>query len=86
MAAAQKRMPNLQVITFYQEGAGEAGVKGGLMNAVRLPSWPRSETDVFMCGPIGFMKQQWKELLALGVPAEKLHREVFGPEALDHLL
>lgn len=86
VAAAQKRMPNLQVITFYQEGAGEAGVKGGLMDAARLPSWPRTETDVFMCGPTGFMKQQWKELLALGVPAAKLHREVFGPEALDHLL
>ena len=86
VASALKRMPNLQVITFYQEGAGEPGVKGGLMNAARLPSWPRTETDVYMCGPTGFMQQQWKELLALGVPAARLHREVFGPEALDHLL
>ena len=86
IAAAQKRMPNLQVITFYEESAGEVGVKDGLMNAARLPSWPRSETDVYMCGPIGFMQEQWKQLLALGVPAAKLHREVFGPEALDHLL
>lgn len=86
VAAAQKRMPNLRVVTFYQEGAGEAGVESGLMDAARLPAWPRTEADVFMCGPIGFMQQQWNELLALGVPASKLHREVFGPEALDHLL
>lgn len=86
VAEAQKRMPNLEVITFYQEGAEEAGVNSGMMNAARLPSWQRSEAKVYMCGPIGFMQQQWKELLELGVPAANLHREVFGPEALEHLL
>jgi nitric oxide dioxygenase len=32
------------------------------------------------------MQAQWLALLHAGVPAAKLHREVFGPELLDHLL
>jgi nitric oxide dioxygenase len=28
----------------------------------------------------------WHDLVAAGVPPARLHREVFGPEALDHLL
>jgi nitric oxide dioxygenase len=32
------------------------------------------------------MQAQWLGLLYRGVPAPKLHREVFGPELLDHLL
>jgi nitric oxide dioxygenase len=32
------------------------------------------------------MQQQWKGLREAGAPQERLHREVFGPEALDHIL
>jgi nitric oxide dioxygenase len=32
------------------------------------------------------MQAQWLGLLNAGVPAARLHREVFGPELLDHLL
>ncbi len=81
--AAMARMPNLQVITFYEEGAGALA---GRMDLARLPSWPRTETDVWMCGPLPFMQVQWQALVAAGVPASRLHREVFGPEALDHIL
>jgi nitric oxide dioxygenase len=41
---------------------------------------------VWLCGPHKFMQAQWLSLLHLGVPAGRLHREVFGPELLDHLL
>jgi nitric oxide dioxygenase len=85
IAAAQARMPNLQVVTFYEEGA-EGAALPGRMDVARLPSWPRTETNVFMCGPVGFMQQQWKGLREAGAPQERLHREVFGPEALDHIL
>jgi nitric oxide dioxygenase len=32
------------------------------------------------------MQAQWNALLAVGAPLARLHREVFGPDLLDHLL
>lgn len=86
IAAAKAAMPNLQVVTFYEDTDAAHHVTEGRMTLSKLPSWPRSETDVYLCGPLAFMQEQWKALLAAGVPLERLHREVFGPEALDHLL
>lgn len=81
--AAIARMPHLQVTTFYEHGAG--GLEGR-MDIARLPAWERTGTEVYMCGPLPFMQAQWKALLAAGVPPARLHREVFGPEALEHIL
>lgn len=72
-------MPNLSVVTFYEDVQGR-------MDVAKLPAWPREEAEVWMCGPHKFMQAQWLSLLYLGVPAARLHREVFGPELLDHLL
>ncbi|MEJ7807103.1 MAG: globin domain-containing protein [Telluria sp.] len=83
VAAASALMPNLQVITFYEAGGGALD---GRMEVARLPSWPRTEADVYLCGPLPFLQAQWQALVAAGVPAALLHREVFGPEALDHIL
>ncbi len=76
------RMPNLRMINFYEEGGGALA---GRMEVARLPAWPRSETNVYLCGPLPFMRTQWMDLVALGVPVTRLHREVFGPELLDYL-
>lgn len=85
VAQARKAMPNLVVATFYENGAA-AGAKAGRMEVGQLPSWPKQEADVYLCGPLPFMQAQWKGLIEAGVPVARLHREVFGPEALDHLL
>jgi len=87
LAAASAVMPNLKVVRFYEMAAQDAGrdILAGRMEAIRLPSWPRTETDVYLCGPLGFMREQWRALVAAGVPAARLHREVFGPEMLDYL-
>ncbi len=85
IAAAQARMPHLHVVSFHEEGDAE-GVLKGKMELARLPSWPRGETEVYMCGPLPFMQAQWNALLAAGAPASRLHREVFGPDLLDNLL
>ncbi|MGX9221590.1 NO-inducible flavohemoprotein [Massilia varians] len=85
IAAAKARMPHLHVVTFYEEEEASAALKGK-MELARLPSWPRGETDVYMCGPLPFMQAQWNALLAAGAPASRLHREVFGPDLLDNLL
>jgi nitric oxide dioxygenase len=86
IAALKELMPNLQVVTFYEQVGEEPDAKAGRMDVAQLPSWPRGETDVWICGPLGFMQEQWKSLVIVGVPLTRLHREVFGPEALDHLL
>ncbi len=86
IALAQTVMPNLNVVTFYEDTEGAPGAIAGRMDVAALPAWPRGEANVYLCGPIGFLQAQWKALLAAGVPVTRLHREVFGPEALDHML
>ena len=86
VAQAQACMPNLRVVTFYEDCKGAEGALAGRMDASRLPAWPRTETNVYLCGPLAFMQSQWDCLLGAGVPPSRLHREVFGPEALEHLL
>lgn len=86
VAAAKARMPYLNVVTFYEQAGGAADVLEGVMDVARLPAWPRTETDVYLCGPLPFMQAQWNALLAAGAPVERLHREVFGPDLLDNLL
>ncbi|HEY0065465.1 MAG TPA: globin domain-containing protein [Telluria sp.] len=86
IAAARAAMPNLQVVTFYEAPQEGSDALRGRMEVARLPSWPRTETNVYLCGPLPFMQTQWQALVGAGVPVTRLHREVFGPEALDHLL
>lgn len=91
VAAAKIAMPNLTTVTFYESmpqpaQEQEQGWMKGLMDIARLPAWPRGETDVYLCGPTGFMRAQWLGLVAAGVPVAHLHREVFGPDLLEHLL
>ncbi|EGF32102.1 Flavohemoprotein (Hemoglobin-like protein, Nitric oxide dioxygenase) [Oxalobacteraceae bacterium IMCC9480] len=82
IAAAQRLMPNLQVVTFYLAPSDD-GAHTGLMNIAMLPDWPHAHADVYLCGPTGFMKAQWQALVLAGVPVTRLHREVFGPDLLD---
>jgi nitric oxide dioxygenase len=78
------------VFNFYESldstDAAQANVHEGVMDVRKLPAWPKTEANVYMCGPTGFMKTQWLSLIEGGVPAANLHREVFGPELLDYLM
>lgn len=84
--AARAVMPNLRVALFYEDAAGSAAAKPGRMQAAQLPAWLHAEANVYMCGPLPFMQEQWLGLVGAGVPVTRLHREVFGPDLLDHLL
>jgi nitric oxide dioxygenase len=55
------------------------------MKLASLPEWSRAEADVYLCGPVPFMQKQWRSLVEAGVPVERLHREVFGPELLNYV-
>jgi nitric oxide dioxygenase len=56
------------------------------MDIGKLPAWPREKAEVWLCGPHKFMQAQWLALLHAACRPARLHREVFGPELLDHLL
>jgi len=84
--ALKVAMPNLSVVKFYEDLQGAADAVEGRMDVTRLPAWPHEEADVYLCGPHKFMQAQWLALINAGVPVARLHREVFGPELLDHLL
>jgi nitric oxide dioxygenase len=86
IAAARAAMPHLKVATFYETLDGAADAFEGMMDVNAMPSWPRSEAKVYLCGPLPFMQAQWLALVGAGVPVTHLHREVFGPDMLDHLL
>ncbi|RJG05038.1 NO-inducible flavohemoprotein [Noviherbaspirillum cavernae] len=87
IAAARKVMPNLRTATFYEEASGDddAATHPGRMEVSGLPAWSLADAGVYLCGPVEFMQTQWRALLDAGVPAVRLHREVFGPELLNYL-
>ena len=74
-------------IGLLERDAREAGVglhvlwdeRDGLLNAQRIaqavPQW--RDADVWFCGPAGFGQALEQGLQALGLPAERLHRELF---------
>lgn len=88
LALASAAMPNLDAITFYEAAESTAGASyvPGKMQLNKLPQWEVATTNVYICGPLSFMKEQWADLVSLGVPPIRLHREVFGPDLLDHLI
>lgn len=86
VAALASAMPNLKLVTFYEDKGADQEAIAGRMDVARLPAWPVEQAEVYLCGPHKFMQAQWLGLLHRGVPAARLHREVFGPELLDHLL
>ena len=89
LAFAATQLPNLRVATFFEtpsasEREGIDYTFAGRMDIARL-ALP-ADADYLLCGPAAFMQTQWRALRDAGVPAERMHREVFGPDALDHLL
>ena len=87
VAQARKVMPDLQVVTFYEDESDcdEVSAFAGRMTLSKLPGWAHDQADVYLCGPVEFMQEQWRALIGAGVPASRLHREVFGPELLNYL-
>jgi nitric oxide dioxygenase len=87
VAAAKKTMPNLQVVTFYEDDndCNGAATIAGRMTLDKLPGWAHDQANVYLCGPVEFMQEQWRALVEAGVPADRMHREVFGPELLNYV-
>ena len=56
----------------------EPGTREGLMSLreVDLPA----NASLYLCGPLPFMKHIRNEAISAGIPATKIHYEVFGPD------
>lgn len=39
-----------------------------------------ADAQVYLCGPLPFMESARETLLARGLPVERIHYEVFGPD------
>jgi nitric oxide dioxygenase len=39
-----------------------------------------TDADVFMCGPLPFMRDARSELIRRGLPSTRIRYEVFGPD------
>jgi len=42
-------------------------------------SLPLTNGEFYLCGPVGFMMFVKQQLLTLGVEADRIHYELFGP-------
>lgn len=86
IAEAQQQLPLLQSNIFIENESTQADAKIGRMHLRDIPEVALNTGKIYLCGPDGFMKAQWDALLVIGVKPEQIHREVFGPDLLGHLL
>ncbi|WP_106399661.1 globin domain-containing protein [Actinocorallia populi] len=70
-------LPNGELHLWYEEaGAPEARVGRADLGVLSLPEG----ATAYLCGSLPFMRAVRGDLLGLGVPARKVHYEVFGPD------
>lgn len=69
-------------ITWYQEMSRSAqdNERHGLMSFSGA-NLPVEDGDFYLCGPVSFMKFAHDQLVELGVSADRIHYEMFGPHA-----
>lgn len=85
--ALAKGHGGVTVTTFYSEPlardrAGETHDVDGFVTVDWLKAnTPLADADFYLCGPTPFLKSFVQGLAGAGVPADRIHYEVFGPSA-----
>jgi nitric oxide dioxygenase len=75
-------LPDARAVFWYEHPEGDTGtdatVRTGLMDLtdIELPA----DAQVYLCGPIPFMRAVRAQLRDAGVPADRIRYEVFGPD------
>ncbi|MBN8282199.1 globin domain-containing protein [Zoogloea sp.] len=64
--------------------AHDAHAFPGRMDLSRIEALP-DDGDFYLCGPLPFMQTQRRWLLGAGIPRERIHYEVFGPDLFGEL-
>lgn len=84
---AASSLPGLRTALFSESSpAGVAGVEAGTMQLSDALFGPFADADFYLCGPQAFMRSLWSSLVGRGVSPARIHREVFGPDLLEHLV
>lgn len=87
---AARVLPDFKAHVFLESGEAEAfasrPAQPGRMTVDAFLDGKVADADFYLCGPLPFMQAQRAALLAGGVPAARIHREVFGPDLLDDIL
>ncbi|GGP66265.1 globin domain-containing protein [Saccharothrix coeruleofusca] len=71
-------LTDVDQFTWYEEGDGG---RRGLVDVDAIPL--TEDTTAYLCGPVPFMHRVRAGLLRRGLPADRVHYEVFGPGMLD---
>lgn len=80
----QESYPQLRIVTAYEfprdrDILGEDYHHAGRLDLAQLDaSLLPLDADYYLCGPMPFMAEQHKKLLARGIKAEQIHSEAFG--------
>jgi nitric oxide dioxygenase len=72
------RLSSFENILFYENGELPSGARRGLVRADDIPVVP--DAVAYLCGPLPFMRDVRNSLLRRGMPAERIHYEVFGAD------
>ncbi|MFI6935390.1 globin domain-containing protein [Streptomyces sp. NPDC050287] len=74
-----RALPNARHHLWYEvpgDQAPEAGTGQADLSSLHIPA----DVTAYLCGPLPFMRAVRGDLLRHGVPAERIHYEVFGPD------
>ncbi|GLR09574.1 nitric oxide dioxygenase [Mixta theicola] len=79
---------NLHIFIAYEnvkenEVAGKDYHMQGRLDLNALPAeYLPKDADYYLCGPVPFMQEQYRTLIGLGIPQEKIYSEAFGTGGL----
>jgi nitric oxide dioxygenase len=85
IGAIAERMPNLARHVWYRVPAADdvAGrdydIAGQMTLDACAGTLDNPEMHYYFCGPVGFMQSIGSQLVSMGVGADRIHYEVFGP-------
>ena len=84
------KYPRLNTITAYEfpHASDKLGEDYEITGRLDLSSIDSAllpiNADYYLCGPMPFMAEQQKTLIARGIPAENIHSEAFGTGGVKH--
>ncbi|GAB3620943.1 FAD-binding oxidoreductase [Glutamicibacter endophyticus] len=79
MLDSLRQLPQATLSTWFEHGPLPEAYESrqGLMD---LTGHVDEHSELYLCGPLPFMHALRSQALSLGVPAQKIHYEVFGPD------
>ncbi|WP_313814912.1 globin domain-containing protein [Glutamicibacter sp.] len=79
MLQSVQALPQASISTWFERGElpQDLNAKAGFMDLTGALS---EDSHVYLCGPLPFMHAARSQALAAGIPADRIHYEVFGPD------